>query len=69
MLKTPERMSKRVVRLLTSSTGRSAVATVSGTSVGMSDRPVLVSTTGKRIGRLWPSIEPRRGTAERSARV
>ena len=62
----PERISKRVVSPETSSTGRSAAWTVSGTSVGTSDWPVRRSTTGKRIGRPRPIIEPSRGTAESS---
>jgi hypothetical protein len=65
----PERIGNRVVRLATSSTGRSAAATVSGVSTGSSDVPVVLSTIGNRIGRARPSMEPRRGTAERSARV
>ena len=36
---------------------------VSGVSVGSSEVPVSLSTIGKRIGRIRPSIEPRRGTA------
>ena len=65
----PERIGKRVVRLATSSSGRSAIETVSGVSVGSSEVPVTLSTIGKRIGRGRPSMEPRRGTAASSARV
>src|SRR3954453_12187742 len=65
----PERIGKRVVRLETSSSGRSAIETVSGVSAGSSEVPVSLSTTGKRIGRIRPSIEPRRGTAASSALV
>ena len=65
----PERIGKRVVRLETSSSGRSAIETVSGVSAGSSEVPVTLSTIGKRIGLGRPSIEPRRGTAESSERV
>ena len=65
----PERIGKRVVRFDTSNSGRSALDTVSGVSVGSSEVPVTLSTIGKRIGRVRPSIEPSRGTAASSARV
>ncbi len=67
--RSPERISNRVVRSRTSSTGRSAALTVSGVSGVGAVAPVARSTTGKRIGRARPAMAPSRGTAASSARV
>ena len=62
-------MSKRVVRFFTSRSGRLVASGIPASASGTSVSPVLMSITGKRIGRSRPPIEPSFGTAESSARV
>ncbi|MCY1553152.1 hypothetical protein D9M68_896070 [compost metagenome] len=69
LLQRPERIAKRVVRFLTSSTGGPSRSNVSTLAEASPSWPVLGSAMAKRRGRGSLVIEPSLGTAESSALV